>query len=204
MQSAACPPTLNHRRLPWEPANPVTVEGCGAGAYQCVSRTAAAILPRHSPLSQLGSPEALSLLTSAADISRHDSGHIASWLIATMYLHQGQQLNMRLQHRGRTRAENQQNLPLWAWHYNSNCIAIKIACIAILLFRLYCPPLSEKTKIKGVTLKKRGRVILKPKIKKVSIAYLLHFSNDLVFFFKESSQLYDYSSRNLSKNIAFK
>lgn len=109
LQSTACPPTLNHRRVSWETANPVTVEGCGAGAYQCVSRTAAAILPRHCPLSELGSPEALSLLTSAADISRHDSGHISPWLIAKTYFRQRPQQDLCLQHRGRTHAETQQN-----------------------------------------------------------------------------------------------
>lgn len=56
----------------------------------------------HGLLSHPGSPEALSLLTSAADISRDDNGHTASWLIATALCGTGDDGGTHAQGKGTT------------------------------------------------------------------------------------------------------
>lgn len=64
----------------WKPAKPIT----GSGRCPSISLLMSNGFPLvHGTLFQCGSPEAVSLLTSAADISRDDNRHTASWVIAT-------------------------------------------------------------------------------------------------------------------------
>lgn len=66
----------------WKPAKPIT----GSGRSASISLLMSNGLPPHAwSFVSCGSPEAVSLLTSAADISRDDNRHTALWLIATAF-----------------------------------------------------------------------------------------------------------------------